>query len=300
MSKLGSLLRFFLETKVLLRPVPLIASFKLTYRCNLACRGCPFHVRAGLPGSHMSFAQAARILDALEKMGCRIVIFEGGEPLLWSDGPSSFSDIARRARRSFVCVGATTNGTLPLDVPVDALWVSVDGLKDIHNDLRSGSYEKIMANIRSSSHPRLFVHYTLNARNFRDLPAAAEILCSLNQVRGITLQLFYPYRQGEEDLRLSPAERAEAMLTAIRLKRLGYPVMNSYWSLRAMIRNTWNCRDRLLVNVEPDGTIFTGCYVKNRGVVQCRECGFTPIAEASGAISLRPGSLKAGWRLFLR
>jgi MoaA/NifB/PqqE/SkfB family radical SAM enzyme len=248
----------------------------------------------------MSYALAVRNLDALEKMGCRIVIFEGGEPLLWSDGASSFSDIARRARRSFMCVGAATNGTLPLDVPVDALWVSVDGLKDIHNDLRSGSYDKIMANIRSSSHPKIFVHYTLNARNFRELPAAAEVLSSFKQVRGITLQLFYPYQQGEDDLRLSPPERAEAMRTAIRLKRLGYPVMNSYWSLRAMIRNTWRCRDRLLVNVEPDGTIFTGCYVKNRGIIQCRECGFTPIAEASGAFRLRPGSLKAGCQLFLR
>ena len=28
-------------------------------------------------------------------------------------------------------------------------------------------------------------------------------------------------------------------------------------------------------------------------------CGFTPVAEASGALDLIPGSLWAGWKLFL-
>jgi hypothetical protein len=42
-----------------------------------------------------------------------------------------------------------------------------------------------------------------------------------------------------------------------------------------------------------------GCYVKNRGEVNCRECGFTPVAEASGALDLRLGSIFAGWRAYL-
>lgn len=41
MSELGSLLRFFLDTKVRRRRIHLMASFKLTNRCNLTCRGCP-------------------------------------------------------------------------------------------------------------------------------------------------------------------------------------------------------------------------------------------------------------------
>jgi len=66
-----------------------------------------------------------------------------------------------------------------------------------------------------------------------------------------------------------------------------------------MIRNDWHCRDWLLANVDPDGSMHTGCYVKNRGEIDCSECGFTPVAEASGAFDLRPGSILAGWRLFL-
>ena len=71
-------------------------------------------------------------------------------------------------------------------------------------------------------------------------------------------------------------------------------------SLRAMIRNDWTCREDLLINVDPDGLITQGCYVKGRGKVDCRSCGFTPVAEASAALALHPGSILAGWRAYLR
>ena len=65
-----------------------------------------------------------------------------------------------------------------------------------------------------------------------------------------------------------------------------------------MIENSWRCHDDILINVDPNGEIVQGCYVKNRGDVRCSECGFTPVAEASGAIDLLPGSILAGWRIF--
>ncbi len=293
------MLGYFMRTKVLGNHIPLLASIKLTYRCNLSCAGCPFHPRAGMPGSHMTKAAAIESLGVLKRMGCNFIVFEGGEPLLWKDGGFTFRDLANHARERFLCVGATTNGTLPLDAPTDVLWVSVDGLKPAHDALRSDSYNTVMANIRSSSHPKLMVHYTLNARNWRDFAATADILASLDQVKGITVQFFYPYEQGEEDLKLSLEDRREAIETVLRLKKLGYPILNSVWSLKAMIRNTWRCHDRLLANVEPDGGVSLGCYVKNRGDIKCADCGFTPVAEASGAMDLRIGSLRAGWDIFL-
>ena len=35
------------------------------------------------------------------------------------------------------------------------------------------------------------------------------------------------------------------------------------------------------------------------GTVDCRQYGFTPVAEASAALHLHPGSLLAGWRAYL-
>lgn len=299
LSKLSNLSGFFLRTKILKERTPLIASFKLTYRCNLACIGCPFHRKAAMTDSHMSRMTASRAIIKLKEMGCRIVVFEGGEPLLWRDGSYSFSDLVQEARKHFFCVGATTNGTMPLDVPTDVLWVSIDGLKGTHDALRSSSYSALMENILSSRHPKLFVHYTLNSRNWRDFAAAAEVISSMDRVKGITVQFFYSYNQGEIDLSLDHYDRKKAILNILDLKRLGYPILNSVWGLKAMADNTWRCHDWLLANVEPDGSIHTGCYVKNRGEIRCRDCGFTPVAEASGAYALKPGSLRSGWDLFI-
>jgi hypothetical protein len=118
-------------------------------------------------------------------------------------------------------------------------------------------------------------------------------------VKGITVQLFYPYNQGEESLALNKEDRREALHQIGGLKVSGYPILNSYWSLNAMIDNSWKCREGLLANVNPDGSISSGCYVKNRGTKDCSQCGFTPVAEASGAYALVPGSIMAGMRIFL-
>jgi MoaA/NifB/PqqE/SkfB family radical SAM enzyme len=290
---------FFFQRNILHRDLPLLASFKLTYRCNLRCAPCPYHRRDDAHQAHIRWESAVEALDALHRAGCRIVVFEGGEPLLWNDGSRTFADLVRYARDRFLCTAATTNGTLPLDVPVDVLWVSLDGTKETHDRLRSGSFDRAWDNLGKTTHGKLFVHFTMNRENWRDLESLLDDLKQRPAVRGVTIQLFYPYGQGEEALALTAVERRDAIHSAIRLKERGYRIINSRRSLENMITNDWNCRDRLLMNVDPDGTITRGCYVRSRGEVQCAECGFTPVAELSGALDGRPGSILAGWRAFV-
>jgi MoaA/NifB/PqqE/SkfB family radical SAM enzyme len=300
LARLRGLAGFFFQQKILRRDLPLLASFKLTYRCNLRCAPCPYHRREDAPRSHIRWEAATAALDALHRSGCRIVVFEGGEPLLWSDGTRTFGDLARYARDRFLCTAATTNGTLPLDVPTDVLWVSLDGTKKNHDRLRSGSFDRAWENLGKSSHGKLLVHFTMNRENWRDLGKLLEDLKQRPTVRGVTLQLFYPYGQGEEALALGPGERRAAIGSAIALKERGYPIINSRRSLERMITNGWQCHDRLLVNVDPDGSITRGCYVRSRGEIRCGDCGFTPVAELSGAFDLAPGSILAGWKAFVQ
>ncbi|MBN1381021.1 MAG: radical SAM protein [Deltaproteobacteria bacterium] len=282
------------------KAIPLLASFKVTYRCNLACSGCPFHLRAAEKGAHMDWHTAMEALKVLRRFGTRIVVFEGGEPLIWRDGPHRFHDLVRYARKHFLRVAVTTNGTLPLDVPADVLWVSVDGMKETQDALRSRSFDRIRANIIATKHPNVFVHCTLNHKNWREIEELAAWVKSMPTLQGMTVQFFYPYHQGEDDLTLSVEERRAAIDKVLKLKKNGFPILNSAGRLRAMVHNRWRCHDDILINVDPDGKITKGCYVKNRGEIHCRHCGFTPVAEASGAIDFIPGSLYAGWRLFLR
>jgi len=72
---------------------------------------------------------AIRTLETLYHLGTRIIIFEGGEPLLWRDGVYHLHDLILYARRYFLRIAVTTNGTLPLDLPSHILWVSLDGTK---------------------------------------------------------------------------------------------------------------------------------------------------------------------------
>lgn len=290
---------FFIRRKIFGQKIPLLASFKVSYRCNLSCLACPFHQRAGEEGAQMSWPVAKASLDALKHRGVLIVVFEGGEPLLWRDGRYTLHDLIDYAKSRFPRVGVTTNGTFPLNAPADILWVSLDGLKDSHDRLRSRSFDEVWSNLHTARHRRLFVHFTINRKNRHDIRPLLEKLKDIEAFRGMTVQLFYPYGQGEAPLALSAGERKMVLEEVIAMKKDGLPILNSSGRLRAMIGNDWRCHDDILVNVDPDGAITQGCYVRSRGRVNCRDCGFSPVSEASGALDLLPGSLLAGWSIFL-
>ena len=70
MIRLPSILSYGLYSIILRRKIPLLASFKVTYRCNLRCTGCPYHRRARGPGAHMHREQAVNSLNELKGLGC--------------------------------------------------------------------------------------------------------------------------------------------------------------------------------------------------------------------------------------
>lgn len=293
-----SLLDYFVRRKVFGQKIPLMASFKLTYRCNLSCRACPFHSRASEDNSHISWEGAIKALDVLKQRRTQIVMFEGGEPFLWRDGRHDLRELLLYAKKRFPRVAVTTNGTFPLDVPADVIWVSMDGLEATHDSLRNGSFGQAWSNLLASPHPRILIHFTMNRENWHELEAVAERLKHIPTVKGLSVQLYYPYNPDETSLALSPDERKMALENVMRLKK-SFPIINSERCLRAMINNDWHCHDDVLINVDPDGTLEQGCYVKGRGDINCRQCGFAAMAEASGALDLSPASLLAGWRAYL-
>lgn len=206
-----SLAGFYFRRKILRQSLPLLASFKLTYQCNLACRACPFHIRAQNIGSCMNWGRAVALLAELHRIGCRIVVFEGGEPFLWRDGDRGLRNLIWYAKTLFLRVCITTNGTFPLDVPADVIWVSIDGLRETHNLLRSNSFDTIWENLLGAPHRNILIHYTVNRMNWLDVELLLKKIRDLPSVCGMTVQFFYPYGQGEEDLFLEGTERKKAI-----------------------------------------------------------------------------------------
>ncbi|MDI7275410.1 MAG: radical SAM protein [Anaerolineae bacterium] len=271
---------------------PLLAGVKLTHRCNLRCPACPFWRR---PAGDLPYAAALAALDALRRAGVRLVIFEGGEPFLWRDREHGLEDLIREARRRFFVVGVTTNGTLPLRTSADVLWVSLDGPRQVHDAYRGRSYDRIMENIAAARHPRVLANLTISRLNWEGIPELVRDL--KGRVRGITIQFAYPYPDGE-DLTVSPQARSQVLDQLIALKRQGYPILDSYRVLQRLKDNSWRCHDWLIANVEPDGQINYGCYLRGRGEIDCRQCGFAAHAELSQAYDWDPAAILCGRRVF--
>lgn len=272
---------------------PFLSSYKITHQCNLRCRQCPFPY---LDNYRASFSEVKATIDRLAERGNQIVIFEGGEPTLWQDPPYNIKDVISYARTKFTSVGLTTNGTNGVDIPVDTLWVSIDGLEQTHNDLRGKEiFNSIMDNIRQSQHPKLYAHITINKRNAAELP---ELIPYLSQfVKGITVQFFYPYTP-DDDLYLDKQTKAEAIETLIRLINSGYPILNSKRGLRSVLNKNRKCLAYLVDNAYPDGSIQQGCYLAERSTPNCEGCGFTPYTELSLAFRGSIPAILAGLKIF--
>ncbi|MGQ9585479.1 MAG: radical SAM protein [Anaerolineae bacterium] len=281
-----------LRSRILGQRRPLLAGIKLTHRCNLRCRACPFWRR---PGDDMPFDQALQVMDRLRQAGVRLVILEGGEPFLWQDGERRLEDLVAAAKARFFCVGVTTNGTFPLESQADLLWVSLDGLEANHDYNRGPTFRKIVENLERSGHPCKFAQLTINRRNRGEIPDLVRFLA--DKVGGITFQFHYPYPESE-DLYLPLEERGPVLEALIRLKRDGYPILDSYATLEALKDNSWRCHDWLIANAEPGGEVHLGCYLKGRGPADCRKCGFAAHVELSLAYDWQPGALRAGIRVF--
>jgi len=280
---------------ILKRRIPFLASYKLTYRCNLKCFQCPFYL---MESKQPSFAEVKSTLEELHHRGSRLVVFEGGEPMLWKDQDFTVHDVIREARKIFLSTGMTTNGILPLDVQTDILWVSIDGLRATHNRLRGADiFDCVMENIRQSKHPKLFSHITINNQNYEEIPDVIELLSK--ETRGITIQFFYPYNQ-QAGLFLPFDKREKLLEQIICMKKNGYPILNSVAALHALKRNQWRCLDWLVDNANPDNSITHGCYLKGRADQNCPMCGFSPHTEISLAFQGNWQAIKSGMDIFFR
>lgn len=285
-------LKHNIRARVLNQRSPLLASFKITYRCTLRCRSCPFWKMDPIS---ISYERAISVIDELYRQGVRMLVFEGGEPLLWRDGNYHLKHLVKYAQQKFFRVGITTNGTLPIDSEADVVWVSIDGLKSAHESNRGPCFDKIMDHLQASTHPNLLAHITISRLNFHEIPALVKFLAS--RVRGITIQFYYPF-PNSDDLWLPTPRREQVLDQLIELKRQGYPLFDSIDTLNDLKRNTWRCHDWLIANAEPDGTINVGCYLKNRAKILCTKCGFAAHTEIARAWDWSLGAILAGHRTF--
>jgi len=285
----------FLKRLITGNPTPTLAGYKITHRCNLKCVHCPYWKRNG---DELDFGGVQRTFTALKHMGVKILIIEGGEPLLWRDGKKNVAHVIEEARKLFPSVCITTNGTLPFrKLGLDRVWVSLDGTKEVHDSIRGeGVFSKVWENLDKEGRCRAYISFTISQLNRE---CVSDLILALKgRVAGVTTQFYYPYSGLPDPLFISPLERVPILDQLIQLKQDGYPVANSFSSLNDLKKAKWTCYDGLLANAEPDGRITRGCYLQNRGPSKCERCGFTAHNEISLAFRGNLESIMTGLKIF--
>ena len=230
-------------------------------------------------------------------LGSRFVDFEGGEPLLWREGGRDINSLVDLAKSmGFYSCTITTNGQQPLKgLKADSIWVSLDGVGAVHDDIRGqGAFEKLEKNIAESDHKAISVNMTINNRNYQDVERVVKYVKGNPKLRQVSFSFHTPY-EGTEGLWLDWGERAKVVDRLIELKHRRAPIMNSESGLKKLRNNRFEKHCWVSNFILHDGTKFSECTGKTAGI--CDQCGFGMAGEMSSVFEFRPDTLMAGMKL---
>ena len=165
---------------------PLFCGHKLTYKCNLRCKMCPFWQKHS---EDSSTKREKAILRQIYNSGACSVAFEGGEPLLRKD----LVEILAFSRSLPLHTSLITNGTL-LESRIDeiaqyingALYVSLDGLEKTHDTIRgvNGCFRKAVRGITASREKvPVTINTTIMADNIHEIEDLVRLAKELESLK---------------------------------------------------------------------------------------------------------------------
>lgn len=303
-GQLCYLASWFVRARFLGRHKPLQTVLFITDACNLRCRHCALaqNAGAGIPLSK-SYEQIREELAYSYRLGSRFVDFEGGEPTLWrgqKDGHTlTVNDLMLLAKEiGFYSCTITTNAQQPFsDSLADSIWVSLDGVGTVHDDIRGeGAFARMEDNVARCGHPAVSVNMTINNRNYTDVEQVVRYVAQNPHLQQVSFSFHTPYR-GTEHLFLDWQRRADTIDLIISLKRQGFPIMNSVSGLQLMKTNRFKKQCWVSNFILTDGTRLTECPGKSAGV--CEQCGFGMAGEMRSVFDFKPDTLSAGMQLRL-
>lgn len=276
---------------------PLQTVLFITDYCNLSCKHCS---SSGHAGTRMKpYVQIQKELSYAYGLGSRFVDFEGGEPTLWRDGAYDLNDLYRLAHRIgyFSCT-LTTNGQHPFHLyQADQIWVSVDGFNKVHDRIRGeGTFARLDKHIRESGR-KVSINMAINRINYGSVADTIRYAANHPCISSISLNFHTPYPETEK-LMLPWDKRCHCIDKIIRMKKQGYPVMNSISGLKIMKKKNFP-KDCWVSNfILLNGRRLSGCGGKELGL--CEDCGFCMAGEMYSVLRLRPDTILAAMKLRMK
>jgi MoaA/NifB/PqqE/SkfB family radical SAM enzyme len=297
-GQMGYYAKWFFKSKVGMKR-PLVNTMIINFNCNLRCKHCSISGNAEkLPNPfQIDFKNALKEMKGQYRNGARILFFEGGEPTLWKDGEKGLRDLIQAGKETgYFVIGYTTNGTNPIIESSDVVSVSLDGPKETHDLIRGeGTFDKLMANLAKTTHPNIFANMTIMKPNLGKIRETVEFVAKNDRIRGIMLNFITP---PPYDIALTLDEKKEVIALALRLKKEGYPILNTTKALKDMLIEDFGglCQDWVSVFVLPDCSHYGGCPMK--GTESCKKCGFDAVREYRLIVKGSPSAITQMSRRF--
>lgn len=145
-----------------------------TLHCNLHCQGC---ISSGHISQNADSTRLSNLIDEAHSFGINSYIFLGGEPIT----QPSFDIILQAAKKHPCCnFNIVTSGTLLNDQTIShlfrnpniLLFVSIDGLEDLHDSRRGqGTFKCVLQGVERLSQLKIpfFVISTVTQRNYEQI-----------------------------------------------------------------------------------------------------------------------------------
>ena len=240
---------------------PFAATLKLTTRCTLKCRHCPW---LDSETEDLPTQQWKEIIDKTYSLGARHLVMEGGEPTLRDD----LNELIKHGQKKGMNVTLATNATRDLSAYTpDRFLVSVDGLEQTHDSIRGkGAFKRMKENLSSATSPTIAL-VSLSRENRDEIEEVLKYFTPL--LDGFWFSFVYDYDCSEK-LSLSPEEK-KAAAKEIQALMNSYPIINKPSYLRR-VGTKRQCRDWLLYTVTADGTVHKGCMVEAIDDCRCDDC----------------------------
>jgi len=187
---------------------PLVV-WNLTNRCNLCCKHCYISAEDRSYRDELTTEEAKAFLQDIGEMGCPVVLFSGGEPIMRKD----IYELAEFGTRAGLRVVLSTNGTLItpevagklMAAGVKYVGVSIDGAERVHDSFRgrAGCFEEALTGLKHAADAGMNtgVRFTVNKENVNDLPAVIDAVVARGIPRFCMYHLVYTGR-GEEMMAL--------------------------------------------------------------------------------------------------
>lgn len=254
---------------------PFFLAHAVTFGCNSKCRTCSYWKLTPRMNEDLPTTEVYAMLDRAYDAGMRAYYLFGGEPLVRKD----VGELVTYARRRGFLTTMNTNGSLlagkaPSLRDLDVAFVSLDHPTEYHDEIRGrkGNFHEVLHGVerlREVAGSLVVLVTTISTLNFDAMEGMAElaermgVMISYNSVEPtLDFGLTDSGNSPNLELGLNPDRLREFYATLLRLKREGFPLMETEQGLRDFVEGRpWKCEfPKMFVYVAPDQKIYSCDY----------------------------------------